>query len=328
MKKRVLRWFSRTILILLALAVAVVLAGLIAEASLAKKHPAPGRLVDIGGYRLHLNCTGQGSPTVILEAGLGSFSTTWSFVQPAIAELTQVCSYDRAGYGWSEPSPQKRTAVVMAEELHSLLAAAEVEGPFVLVGHSLGGMLMRVYADAHPEEVVGMVLVDSTHEEQYLRTPVLADLIPSAVRQFRMLSLLRSTGFLALVPGVIPNPGEPEEIFAVDKAIWATTDYFSTFAAEFDAILESAAQVRELQITSFGDIPLSVLSAGLEAKIPSLTELENQALWAELQAMQSELVALSSNGEQFIAEESGHAIQLEQPELVRQAIRGVVEAVR
>lgn len=328
MKTKLFRIISISMLVILLLVLATVIAGAIAKSNLAKQHPAPGRLVDVGGYRLHINCMGQGSPTVILEAGWGGFSTTWTYIQPGVAKTTRVCSYDRAGYGWSEPSPHPRTANMMAEELHTLLVNAEIKGPYVLVGHSLGGMIVRVYAYHHPDEVIGMVLVDSTHEEQYLRTPEVETSIPATVSQFRMLSLLSSTGFMALAPQSIPNPGMPDDLFALEKAIWATTGYFSTGAAEMAALLDSAAEVRAMRITSFGNLPLSVLSAGLHPPLPSLSDAENQEFWREQLAMQSELVELSVNSVQTIAEQSGHAIQFDQPELVLDAIRQIVEAVR
>ncbi len=124
----------------------------------------PGQLVDVGGYRLHLQCVGQGSPTVVLDAGLGSFSLDWGAVQPQLATTTRVCAYDRAGLGWSEPGPLPRSPQQFADELHVLLTNAGVEGPYVLVAHSISGKTARLFASQHPNEVVGMVLVDARHE--------------------------------------------------------------------------------------------------------------------------------------------------------------------
>ena len=115
-----------------------------AKAELAAKYPAPGKLVDVGGYRLHLNCQGQGGPTVVMESGNGDFSLSWSKVQGKVAKFTRVCTYDRAGLGWSERSPQPRTAHNLVKDLNTLLARSDVEPPFVLVGHSLGGPLVRL----------------------------------------------------------------------------------------------------------------------------------------------------------------------------------------
>jgi pimeloyl-ACP methyl ester carboxylesterase len=128
----------------------------------------PGKLVDIGGYRLHLHCTGKGNPTVVLIAGGGDFSFDWSLVQPNVSRFARVCSYDRAGLAWSDPGPTPRTMRQDAHELHTLLSAAQIQAPYVLVGHSMGGLIARVYAAQYPNEVAGMVLVDATHEDTTL----------------------------------------------------------------------------------------------------------------------------------------------------------------
>lgn len=328
MKSKAFRIISIIGLVLVLLLIGTGIAGAVAKSNLAKQHPAPGLLVDVGGYKLHINCVGQGSPTVILESGWGDYSATWAYVQPDVARITRVCSYDRAGYGWSEPSAHPRTANAMVQELHTLLVKAKNQGPYVLVGHSLGGMLMRVYAYNYPDEVAGMVLVDSVHEEQYNRLPGAIDAIQDRVQQFRMLSFLSSTGFMALAPQLIPNQGLPEDVFAQYKVNWATTGFFKTGAAEMDAMIASTAEVRALRITSLGNLPLSVISEGHYYPNPSLSNAENQQYWEEWQAMQSELVGLSSNGKQTIAEQSGHNIQHDQPDLVIDAIQEMVGALR
>src|SRR2546422_1727822 len=134
----------------------------------ARSYPPPGKLVDVGGYRLHISCTGKGSPTVVLIAGGGDFSFDWDLVQPDVSRFTRACSYDRAGLAWSDPGPTPHTMGQDAYELHTLLKAARIKGPYVLVGHSVGGLIARVYAEQYPDEVAGMVLVDSTHEDTTL----------------------------------------------------------------------------------------------------------------------------------------------------------------
>jgi pimeloyl-ACP methyl ester carboxylesterase len=126
-----------------------------AEQADARAYPPPGKMVDVGGYRLHIHCTGSGSPTVVIESGWGDMSASWGWVQPEVAKTSRVCAYDRAGVGWSEPSPHPRTAREFAKELHTLLANATEPGPYVLVGHSLGGYTVRVYAHDYPAEVAG-----------------------------------------------------------------------------------------------------------------------------------------------------------------------------
>jgi len=329
MKTKAFRIISILILVVLILALGTVIAGAIAKSKLANRYPAPGQLVDVGGYKLHINCIGEGSPTVILEAGLGDFSLLWAYVQPEVARFTRVCSYDRAGYGWSEPSPYPRTANMMVEELHTLLVNANVQGPYVLVGHSLGGVLVRGYAHNYPDEVVGMVLVDSAHEQQFIRYPEsVLKASQDMAGTFRMFALLSSTGVLALAPQNIPNRGLPDDVLAQYRAILATTGYFETHLAELNALEGSYAEVLATHKTSFENLPLIVLSRGLSDATPLLTEIENQQLWEVWQEMQSELAALSSEAKQIIAEQSGHHIQLDQPDLVIDAIRDVLDAMR
>jgi pimeloyl-ACP methyl ester carboxylesterase len=130
--------------------------------------PPPGTLVDIGGFRLHLHCTGNGSPTIVLDAALGASSLSWSLVQPELARLSRVCSYDRGGFGWSDPGPMPRTADRIAEELHTLLERARVPPPYVLVGHSFGGLVALIFARRFRSVISGLVLVDPAHAEDWV----------------------------------------------------------------------------------------------------------------------------------------------------------------
>lgn len=329
MKTKLFRIISILMLVVLILVLGTAVAGAIAKSNLVKQYPIPGQLVDVGGYKLHINCVGEGSPTAILEAGLGDFSLLWAYVQPEVARFTRVCSYDRAGYGWSEPSPYPRTANTMVEELHALLVNAKVEGPYVLVGHSLGGVLVRGFAHNYPDEVVGMVLVESAHEEQFIRYPESVLKVSQEIAgQFRMFAFLSSTGVLALAPQNIPNRGLPDDVLAQYRAILATTRYFETHLDELNALEGSYAEVLALHMTSFENLPLIVLSRGHWDAIPLLSDADNQRLWKVWQEMQSELVALSSESKQIIAEQSGHHIQLDQPDLVIDAVRETVDAIR
>ena len=329
MKTKVIRIISIVMLVILILALVTLTAGAVAKANLAKQYPAPGQLVDVGGYKMHINCIGQGSPTVILEAGLGDYSLKWAHVQPEVARSTRVCSYDRAGYGWSEPSPHPRTAITEVEELHTLLVNANVEGSYVLVGHSLGGMLVRVYAHNYPDEVVGMVLVDSVHDEQVTRLPEsMLKANQDMAGQARMFVLLSSTGLMALAPQNIPNPGLPEDAYAQYQAVMATTGGIEVWIDEVNEIEESFAEVRTLSLTSFGNMPLIVLSRGHWDAIPLISDADNGQAWDVWQKMQSELAALSSESKQVIAEQSGHYIQIDQPDLVIDAIREMLDAIR
>src|SRR5512134_3773763 len=155
-----LPWLGASLATVLGLALVGYIYEPMAEAADTKAYPPPGQLVDVGGYRLHLNCTGSGSPTVVIDTGWGDASAGWGWVQPEVAKTTRICTYDRAGMGWSEVSPEPRTAREFAKELHTLLEKANEPGPYVLVGHSMGGYTMRVYAHDYPEDVAGLVLID------------------------------------------------------------------------------------------------------------------------------------------------------------------------
>jgi pimeloyl-ACP methyl ester carboxylesterase len=328
MKTKAARIISILLLVIVILAVGTLIAGAVAKANLAKQYPAPGQLVDVGGYKMHINCMGQGSLTVILAAGTADFSTTWAYVQPEIAKLTRVCSYDRAGLGWSEPSPSPRTVDTTVEELHTLLVNAGVQAPYVLVGHSLGGMHMRVYAYKYPQEVVGFILVDSLHEDQPVYDSEYTKVNQDEAKQFHLFSLLSSTGIMALAPQSIPNLGLPKDAYAQWQARLATSDYFKTTLAEINAQQDNCAEVRALKISSFGNMPLIVLSAGQPDPVISLSEAGNQKRWEVWQALQPKLAALSSEGKQIIVEQSSHMIQLIQPNLVIESIREMVDAIQ
>jgi pimeloyl-ACP methyl ester carboxylesterase len=168
-------------------------------------YPPLGELVDMDGHSLHINCVGEGSPTVILESGLGATSVDWANIQPEVANTTRVCAYDRAGSGWSEPGPGPGDPQQIAAELHTLLANAGIDGPYVLVGHSFGGLYVRMYAYQYPNEVEGMVLVDSSHPEQSARSAG-AQTTPESSAQ-----VLLSTQSLGDKPLAVITAGEQQE---------------------------------------------------------------------------------------------------------------------
>jgi pimeloyl-ACP methyl ester carboxylesterase len=184
--RRVLRGIGRALVAVAGLIAVLALVGAsyeaIAAAGDARRYLAPGQLVDIGGYRLHIQCVGTGSPTVVLDAGLSGSSLDWNLVQPELGRTTRVCAYDRAGMGWSDPGPQQRTPRQIADELHTLLTNAGIAEPYVLVGHSLAGKNVRLFALQHPDQVAGMVLVDARSEY------VDANTAPAEVQAFQRAS--------------------------------------------------------------------------------------------------------------------------------------------
>lgn len=322
--------------LLALLAAGVLIVGADAKATLKAQHPPPGQLIDIGGYRLHFACQGEGSPTVIMEAGQNEFSVTWALVRPQLAQSARVCVYDRAGLGWSDPSPRPRTADVVVDELHSLLGNAGVAPPYVFVGHSMGGLYARLYAATYPADVAGMVLVDATHEDQFQRFPnrqALEQLIERSQRQARMLGSLASIGLLALDPAQTPvAPQLPTKDAADYQALIASGSvFFETMASEIAAQEVSLAAARTASSHSLGDIPLIVLAHGrpdptfaaLDLTPAQLAQWEQT--WRELQI---DLAARSTRGQLVVAEQSGHYIQLDQPDLVIDAVRRALAAVR
>lgn len=284
-----------------------------------RAHPMPGQLLDIGGYRMHINCTGQGSPAVILDSGLGDSYVSWRKVQPQIARFTRVCSYDRAGLGYSASSPRPRTSKDFAEELHILLRNAGISPPYVLVGHSMGGFDVRLYAGLYRNEVAGMVLVDSSHPEQQKRLPVaLADLDASSVREQEFLEFTMPFG----LPRFLGFCGNDAEARAADCNFHSLRES----VAELKAIEEGAAQTAATG--SLGDISLTVLSEDPDTPQYDLPEDLVKPANDSWQQMQKELAQLSTQGTQVVAKNSGHYIQLDRPDVVIEAVRKVVNQVQ
>ena len=250
------------------------------------------RMIDIGGQRLFLRCLGEGTPAVIFDAGLGDTADEWLGVQHVVAEFTRACAYDRAGLGHSGPGKERRprTAERMVDELHALLAAAEVPAPYVLVGHSAGGLVMQLFAARYPAEVAGLVLVDSAHERHLAWLG--QQQLPFAVMQEQR----RFAG------------GENPEGFD---------------------LVASAAQVgathwrldAPLVVLMRGRVPP-------EEQPPEWSAEREQRLLSTQRALQAELATRSPRGELIVAERSGHYVHHHQPELVIDAIRRVVEAAR
>ena len=166
-----MRWTGVALLglvvVLLVLAVVGAIYQTVATERAERAYPPPGEMVDVGGYNLHIDCVGQGSPTAVLDGGTGEMSANWVLVQREVSHTTRVCAYDRAGMGWSEMGPEPRDAKQISGELHALLEGAGIQGPYVLVGHSFGGLYAQTYAARYPEEVAGVALIESSHPEQF-----------------------------------------------------------------------------------------------------------------------------------------------------------------
>jgi pimeloyl-ACP methyl ester carboxylesterase len=261
--------------------------------------PAPGRLVQLEGHTMHLYCTGRGTPTILLEAGATGFAQTWAWVQPAVAQITRVCSYDRAGMGWSEDGGGAgHDGVAIARTLHALLHAADEPGPYVLGGHSFGAVFMEIFAALYPKEVAGMALVDPSHPDQL-------DRVPAEVRRqlLDFYDTIRKAGPLAPI-GVLratnllgrSAEGLPPRDYRTARMFASSLRHLRTSYAELSAWNETMSAAR--RIHSFGNLPLLVISAGAPDPNPG-------AVSAKLQ-MHSELAKLSANGRQVIVPGADH----------------------
>jgi pimeloyl-ACP methyl ester carboxylesterase len=319
-----MRWLRNIAFLVLGLVALLAAAGatfqFIANRADARRFPEPGRMVDLRGFRLKLNCTGTGSPTVVLESGFGDVLPEWQSTQQGIANFARVCSYDRAGYGGSDAGTMPRTSTQIAEELHSLLHNAGENPPFVLVGHSFGGYNVRVFHGQFPNEVVGLVLVDSVQEDQYQLLPpdwqrVLADLAQHCRRQARLAPFLVDLGIGRLM---LRAKGSDENSYLILQS-----KYLDARASEIENVYTSAEQARASG--TFGDKPLIVLTAGQEPSIGSgLTPQDvhdYQRIWVD--DLQLRLARLSSRGKRELITDSSHDIPSDRPDAIVNAVQEV-----
>jgi len=304
--------------------------------------PAPGRLVDLGGWRLHLHCSGvraAAQPLVVLEAGAGDFSVDWSLVQPSVASFARVCSYDRAGTGWSDLGPRPRTMEQIVWELHALLARAGERAPYLLVGHSYGGALVRLYQRAYAADVAGLVLVDAQGDDPVRLMPggkvgrssdlakgepipgvkTAGPLRESDVPQ-RIIAMiepqLRQMAPRANDPprDLLPPDAQRMRTWTLGQLKHALSNDNPVEAEELGLLRADRAQSPH----PLGDLPLVVLSRGRAEDDAAAEEGHRRE--------QAELVVLSRSGRQVVAERSGHHIPLQEPELVVAAVRDVLSA--
>jgi pimeloyl-ACP methyl ester carboxylesterase len=321
---------GRIALIAVAIVAVLLVLGLVWEAlsASAARRPAPGRLVDVGGgRRIHIRTKGDApGPTVVLEMGDGEPTPYWWAIQDAVAAFARVCIYDRTGYGWSSNAPPSVTLEGRAADLHALLAGANIPGPYVLVGHSLGGPLVRLYARDHLDTAAGFVFVDTPDEAGMFREGYLAFVRKSMKPMVGAVGLATRFGVMrALRPfGISLTP--VEVVGEARSALAATRSprTFRTAIAEFDSLLNAPAALRREHGLGgpLGDRPLSVITHGVKFPPPY------DALEVGWDDGQKRLAALSSNSELIVAEKSNHAIQHDEPDVVIDAIRRVHAAAR
>ena len=250
------RWVMVPVLGVLALSSLGALAGNVAVARDRAAYPAPGKLYEVDGHALHIDCHGEGSPTVVLSNSMGGTSADWARVVGPVAATTRVCTYDRAGQGWSEEAAGPRDGIQSATELHTLLAKAGEHGPYVLAGYSTGGTYAMTYASRYPSEVTGMVLLDSSSPEQFTRMPAFPSQYEMMRRAYGLLPTLARTGIGQLLPGASPLPAEDA---ARVEALTSAPKSFRNQRDETSVLRQVFEQAQSL--ATLGDRPLVVLTA-------------------------------------------------------------------
>jgi pimeloyl-ACP methyl ester carboxylesterase len=326
----VVRWLRKIALSLCVMVILLVLAGASYQAISsrldARRFPESGRLVDVGGYRTMLNCTGAGSPTVMLEAGWSDLSVEWRTVQPEIAKFSRVCSYDRAGYGGSDPGPMPRTSHQIATELHALLRNAGEMPPYVLVGSSFGGYNVRVFNGLYPDEVAGIVLADATQEDQYELLPKAWNAISAA--QLKHCERLAGYSLFVVDLGIGRLMLRAQGAQGHDDYLILQTKYLRARTSELRDIRISAEQARTADHIS--DKPLMVLTAAentdtlLSSGLSEHDFEEFQRVWVD--DLQMRLARLSSRGRRIMVPGSGHDIPSDHPESIVSAVHELCAA--
>ena len=274
--------------------------------------PMPGRLIDVGGRHLYIHCTGSGSPTVVLVSGLAEASTYWGgWVAPAVAQNTNVCVYDRAGQGWSDPPVSPQDGVAVASDLHTLLDHAQVPGPYVLVGHSTGGVYARIFAARYPDQVVGMVMLDSQPNEAFTGLPDYPSLYNILRRASALFPSLARLGVFRLInqfsPDILPAPTRDEE-----RAVTSTASLNRIQRDEFAELPMTLKEAAAL--TTLGDRPLIVVTAAKGAL----------AGWLPLQ---KKMAGLSTNSVHRVLPDTDHPGVIDDRTGAAQASRAILDVV-
>lgn len=291
-------------------------------------YPAPGKMYTVNGKQMHLYCTGQGSPTIILDAGMGNNSLIWGAVQPELSKTTQVCSYDRAGMGWSAPQPGPRDADNIVSQLHALLQQAGVSAPLVLMGHSMAGIYIRGYASHYPGDVAGLIFVDGAtplqedHESPELRAHT--SISTYAYYSYVLVSALgipRLAGECAPVPEFGGAAGKMEAELQCGELI-------SELWREYSSMQRSGEET--LHTGPYGDLPVLIFSADPEVQkrtsgLPPPLALEASAMWNQTQ---DDMKQLSTRSRRIIASGSKHKIQLDRAELINREVPIFIQQIR
>lgn len=331
-KRGFLFWLRRILtglLVFLALLVGTIFAGgAIVRARIEAKYPPPGRLVDVGGYKLHLYCEGEGDPTVIILAGSGAPSMYYWLIQNEAAKTTRVCTYDRAGNGWSEEGSGDLSPTGQVDDLKALLTNAGIQPPYILAGHSYGGYIARLYAQAYPQETTALVMIDSAHEDQWTSFP--QSIRESATRMYSgpnkpfnvfLMILLRS------LQALLPIEDPMAEYFPPDVAetLIAVKKLHPTLVYTVKAEVSEMALGISPRVEHLGNLPMVVITHGVPTMLMGQSDDANAGFERVNQEMQTRLLSLSTQTRQVFAEQSNHdEIPVKQADLVVNAIREVI----
>jgi len=273
------------------------------------KNP-PGRFIALEHHRLHLDCVGEGQTTVLFEAGLGGSALEWQPIQEIIAKRTRSCVYDRAGYAWSDPSPYPRHARQLAIEAAAMLKQLSLTESLLLVGHSFGGLIVRELAAQPGINVDAMVLIDSSHEDQFERMQVEGSK-----------AMIPAGNHFVIAPSDVPE-NLPEEIRRKVKAFSRMRKSYAATHAEMAKFKESAKQAKETRAKV--DYPVTVISRGLDLYSDTNTDMNRNTIWQQLQR---DLVSLSSDGRFIQAENSGHHVHADDPALIVKVVEGLLDEI-
>jgi pimeloyl-ACP methyl ester carboxylesterase len=311
----------------------VALLSLIYAAAASATDPQPlGRLISIGNRKLHIHCTGTGNPTVVVENGGAAFSFDWALVQSEVGRFTRICTYDRAGYAWSDPGPEFDTLDQATQDLHLLLTNADVRGPYVMVGHSFGGLLIRFYQAKYPTDVVGMVLVDSSHEDSLQHVGMKVVRIPELnAKQFQALIDQAKANQPKnpepdLVPTTIFPPYDKLPAQYQTLRLWALKKVLPLVKTWGLNLQFDLSRLHEMCVTTphpLRNLPLAVLTATNFDVVQAPGMTVEQARHDHLR-LQGELTSLSTNSRQKMVSSSGHEIHIYQPEVVVHSIAAVI----
>ena len=330
MGRKVAELIALSFVVLLAIEVALSSSyNAVAIHSFRAHNPPAGSFYTVNGHRMHMVCTGSGSPTLVLDAGLGNDALIWGAVQPELSRTTQVCAYDRAGFGWSQAQPAPRDADHIAVELHELLAQAKVNGPIVLMGHSIAGLYLRDYAARYPAEVAGLVFVDASSPAQFDSASFKAS--RKGPPQWAGSYLVMRAAFIAGIPRLMGQCTRPMPGFDAHAALLLTEDMchqqVGAMIAEVDSLQQS---VRETVHTGpYGALPILVFSHDPARYLPR----QNPPRWMvtgqdEWSRMQEDLAGLSTRGRRIVAKSSTHNIQLDRPDLLNKEVPLFIEQIR